>query len=740
MGKTAGGKKTFWRYLFSYLIIFLIPFALFQIVFQIYFAPIYRREVETNLRQTSEKIGQSLDWQMKQIDGLITQVRLSPKFGAAYAEEPIHQIEIKDQLQLLLSGNNLLYAVNYYQKNLPVVVSSRCVMQRNTMDRFHFCYPNWPMEKMLSEMDQLSTIEYRPFEAMRSLNKWDVEVMTINIPLSPANYYNAQALQIQIKKEDFEQAVGLDGEGQFIIVDRKGQVMYASDQATAACIELARKFSQDGMENAGSCDGFQAFGMPSHFNNWYYVTLLPQHEAMSKNREMQMVLLIYSGVQLLLCMLIIYWISKRNYRPIQQLSELSLKYVPSNEQGNQMDEIERAKMAMSYLHEFSYRMQSRWERSSTQVREGLIRRLLQGEYRSISEFNEEGAPYQTTYNAPFLFVTAVSNAGNFAPQDITKVEAYLSMFCEAYGVQLFQAAHAVFVCGAESCVQENIVQIFENLVWRLREEEGLELRFGISTATSDPSALYSKYVEAVSALGCPAGERAVVLYGASVVSFGFRYPSEEVETLRRFAMEKDKARFLTVYQAILSYIENLKVSFFLRICVCYDVINAMIKIVIELQGDAAAQNILSKNARAFGLKSGDVDGYVALIKELKDQICANWETSESKDMLLDQIKSFIVQHYKEEDFCVQSVADWFHMSLPNMSAYFKSRTDVTLIQYITEYKMGYAMELLNTTDLSLAVISAKIGYSTPSSFIRKFKQYTGMTPGEYKKVHAMGEG
>ena len=70
--------------------------------------------------------------------------------------------------------------------------------------------------------------------------------------------------------------------------------MYASDQATAACIDLARKFSQDGMENAGSCDGFQAFGMPSHFNNWYYVTLLPQHEAMSKNREMQMVLVIYS--------------------------------------------------------------------------------------------------------------------------------------------------------------------------------------------------------------------------------------------------------------------------------------------------------------------------------------------------------------------------------------------------------------------------------------------------------------
>ncbi len=57
------------------------------------------------------------------------------------------------------------------------------------------------------------------------------------------------------------------------------------------------------------------------------------------------------------------------------------------------------------------------------------------------------------------------------------------------------------------------------------------------------------------------------------------------------------------------------------------------------------------------------------------------------------------------------------------------------MQFITEHKMNYAMELLRTTALPLTAISEKTGYSTPSSFIRKFKQYTGMTPGEYKKIH-----
>lgn len=733
-------KKTFWRYIFSYLFIFLIPFTLFQFVFQIYFSPVYQREVEDNLRQASDKIGQNIDWQIGQINNLITQVRLSDQFGAAYAEDPIHQIEMRDQLQMLLSGNNLLFAINYYQKNLSVVISSRCVMQRSTIDRFHFSYLNWDLEDMLSDLDALSTIEYRPFEPMLSLNKSCVEVMTINVPLSPANYYNAQVLQIQIKKEDFEQAIGLSGgeAGLFIIVDKDGRAIYSSDQVTESCMELAQELSLQGSESAGSCDGFQVFGTPSGFNNWYYVTLLPLDEAMSKTETLKMVLVIYSGVQLLLCVLVIYWVSKRNYRPIQQLNELSQQYVPSSYQGNRLDEIERAKMAISYLHEFSYRMQTRLEKSSTQIQEGLIRRLLQGEYRSLTEFNEAGAPYQVTFNSPFLFVAAASSSGDFTPEVIQKVERHLSMPCEAYGVQLFQAAHAVFVCGIENCAQEHIMQIFQDLSNSLLEE-GLELRFGLSTPTSDPSGLYSKYVEAVSSLGYLQRDKPVMMYSGGSASYGFRYPAEEVETLRRFAMEKDAARFQTVYQAILSYIENLKVSIFLRICVCYDVINAMIKIVIELQGDAAAQNILSQNALASGLKSGDINEYVTLIKELRDQICANLEAQEPRDMLLEQIKAYIMQHYKEADFSVQCVADRFQMSLPNMSAYFKNKTDVTLIQYITEYKMGYAMELLSKTDLSLAVISAKIGYSTPSSFIRKFKQYTGMTPGEYKRVHEAGE-
>ena len=47
--------------------------------------------------------------------------------------------------------------------------------------------------------------------------------------------------------------------------------------------------------------------------------------------------------------------------------------------------------------------------------------------------------------------------------------------------------------------------------------------------------------------------------------------------------------------------------------------------------------------------------------------------------------------------------------------------------------MEKAKELLMTTELSLKQIAATVGYSNVSSFIRRFKQLYGVTPGSYKK-------
>jgi AraC-like DNA-binding protein len=57
-----------------------------------------------------------------------------------------------------------------------------------------------------------------------------------------------------------------------------------------------------------------------------------------------------------------------------------------------------------------------------------------------------------------------------------------------------------------------------------------------------------------------------------------------------------------------------------------------------------------------------------------------------------------------------------------------------------ELRRDAAIEYLLQTPLPLLEIANRVGFSEASTFHRAFKQWTGVAPGEYRLVHAPGEG
>lgn len=55
----------------------------------------------------------------------------------------------------------------------------------------------------------------------------------------------------------------------------------------------------------------------------------------------------------------------------------------------------------------------------------------------------------------------------------------------------------------------------------------------------------------------------------------------------------------------------------------------------------------------------------------------------------------------------------------------------TLLEYTTCMRMEKAKVILTSTKLQLKAVAEEVGYYNVSSFIRRFKQQTGVTPGEY---------
>lgn len=82
---------------------------------------------------------------------------------------------------------------------------------------------------------------------------------------------------------------------------------------------------------------------------------------------------------------------------------------------------------------------------------------------------------------------------------------------------------------------------------------------------------------------------------------------------------------------------------------------------------------------------------------------------------------------------VGEVADHVGLSASYYSDLFKRETGHTVAVYIMEERIETAKNLLRYSDLPYADISATLSFSSQSHFIRLFKQYTGMTPAQFRR-------
>jgi AraC-like DNA-binding protein len=101
--------------------------------------------------------------------------------------------------------------------------------------------------------------------------------------------------------------------------------------------------------------------------------------------------------------------------------------------------------------------------------------------------------------------------------------------------------------------------------------------------------------------------------------------------------------------------------------------------------------------------------------------------------LIDKMKMYLDNNFSDTNFSVQEMADNFNLSVNYLSSYYKEQTSENIINYITYLRIEKAKHLLVTTDFPIKKISESSGYYNVSSFIRRFKQVTGVTPGKYRE-------
>ena len=114
-------------------------------------------------------------------------------------------------------------------------------------------------------------------------------------------------------------------------------------------------------------------------------------------------------------------------------------------------------------------------------------------------------------------------------------------------------------------------------------------------------------------------------------------------------------------------------------------------------------------------------------KHTKDEIL---RTTQKFDKLRNAF-SYIYDHY-DEDINLTELAGSCNFNLSHFCRLFKSVTGQTAVQYINEVRMLKAELLLRTTNLGVAEIAGRVGYTDPCYFNRCFKRYFHATPLEMR--------
>lgn len=133
---------------------------------------------------------------------------------------------------------------------------------------------------------------------------------------------------------------------------------------------------------------------------------------------------------------------------------------------------------------------------------------------------------------------------------------------------------------------------------------------------------------------------------------------------------------------------------------------------------------------AYGANGKEIRGNMEQLLDFCEQAIAE------KIITAAPLIQIVEESYCQPDFSITALADRFHVSTAYMSQLFKKELNVNFSDYLWSLRQKKAQTLLRETELPIEEVSLAVGYVNTSSFRRKFKQETGITPSQYRADHS----
>ncbi|BBF45324.1 DNA-binding response regulator, AraC family [Lachnospiraceae bacterium KM106-2] len=112
----------------------------------------------------------------------------------------------------------------------------------------------------------------------------------------------------------------------------------------------------------------------------------------------------------------------------------------------------------------------------------------------------------------------------------------------------------------------------------------------------------------------------------------------------------------------------------------------------------------------------------------KNEVIGKTDTIKNVKAVID----YIEQHYMEP-ITVDELAEIVNFSKHYFMCFFKKSIGMTCVNYLNEYRLNIATDLLANSDMTIMEIASKVGIGNVSYFNRVFKSKFEVTPKQYRR-------
>ena len=100
--------------------------------------------------------------------------------------------------------------------------------------------------------------------------------------------------------------------------------------------------------------------------------------------------------------------------------------------------------------------------------------------------------------------------------------------------------------------------------------------------------------------------------------------------------------------------------------------------------------------------------------------------------LINSVKKYLDGHFLE-DISVKTLSERFFINKTTLMHAFKKHVGIGVYEYVIQKRLQESKNWLKISSMTVAQISERCNFSTPSYFVQYFKKSFGVTPIEYRK-------